>query len=209
MIGVLGGTFDPVHFGHLRTALDVRQALRLDEIRLVPCHVPPHRPQPVAGPQQRVLMLQTAIAGIDGFVLDEREIEREGPSYMIDTLESMRADLPDKTLCLLLGMDAFRGLTLWHRWHELLNHCHIVVMTRPQATFPEEGDLADLIGLHRVFDADMLHSQDSGMIWFQEVTQLEISGSRLRAMLAAGEAADFLLPAGVLDLIHTQGLYGT
>ncbi len=209
MIGILGGTFDPVHFGHLRPALDVRQALALDEIRLLPCHVPPHRPQPLASTQQRTLMLQAAIAGVDGFVIDEREFERDGLSYTFDTLQSLRKDLPGKTLCLLVGMDAFRGLPTWHRWHELLNHCHIVVMTRPQAKFPEKGELAEYIHMHRARDAAMLRTQPTGLLWFQEVTQLEISATRLRALLAAGEQADFLLPADVLDLIHIQGLYGT
>ncbi|HSG10452.1 MAG TPA: nicotinate-nucleotide adenylyltransferase [Gammaproteobacteria bacterium] len=209
MIGILGGTFDPVHFGHLRPALDVRQALALDEIRLLPCHVPPHRPQPLASTQQRTLMLQAAIAGVDGFVIDEREFERDGLSYTFDTLQSLRKDLPGKTLCLLVGMDAFRGLPTWHRWHELLNHCHIVVMTRPRAKFPEKGELAEYIHMHRARDAAMLRTQSTGLLWFQEVTQLEISATRLRALLAAGEQADFLLPADVLDLIHIQGLYGT
>lgn len=208
MIGILGGTFDPVHFGHLRPALDVRQALGLDEIRLLPCHVPPHRPQPQASPQQRTLMLQAAIAGVEGFVIDEREFERDGLSYTLDTLQSLRKDLPGKTLCLLVGMDAFRGLPTWHRWHELLDYCHIVVMTRPQAKFPEKGELAEYIHMHHARDAAMLRTQSTGLLWFQEVTQLEISATRLRALLAAGEQADFLLPAGVLDLIHIQGLYG-
>jgi len=209
MIGILGGTFDPVHFGHLRPALDVRQALGLDEIRLLPCHAPPHRPQPLASTQQRTLMLQAAIKGVDGLVIDEREFEREGLSYTLDTLQSLHKDLPGKTLCLLVGMDAFRGLPTWHRWHELLNYCHIVVMTRPKAKFPETGELAEYIQLHRARDAAMLRTQATGLLWFQEVTQLEISATRLRGLLAAGEQADFLLPAEVLDLIHIQGLYGS
>ncbi len=207
MIGILGGTFDPVHFGHLRPALDIRQALGLDEIRLIPCHIPPHRPQPHASVEQRTAMLRIAIEGSAGFVVDEREVEREGPSYSFDTLASLRKDLPGKTLCMLVGMDAFRGLTAWHRWRELLNNCHIVIMTRPQAIFPQEGELADFIQRHRAHDAGMLRAQSSGLLWFQEVTQLEISGTRLRAMLAAGEPADFLLPDGVLDFINKEGLY--
>jgi nicotinate-nucleotide adenylyltransferase len=207
MIGILGGTFDPVHFGHLRPALDVRQALGLEEVRLIPCHVPPHRPQPQASPQQRAAMLKAAIQGSAGLVVDEREFQRDGPSYTLDTLVSLHKDLPAKTLCLLVGMDAFRGLGSWHRWHELPDHCHIVVMTRPQARFPEQGDLADFIQQHRTRDVAMLQAQSSGLLYFQEVTQLEISGTRLRAMLAVGEPADFMLPASVLDIINKQGLY--
>ncbi len=208
MIGILGGTFDPVHFGHLRPALDVKQALDLEEVRLMPCHVPPHRPQPQASPQQRTQMLQAAIEGTTGFVVDAREYDRAGPSYSLDTLEALRKDLPGKTLCLLVGMDAFRGLPAWHRWRELLDHCHIVVMTRPLAKFPDKGEFAEYIQRHRTRDAGMLHARTGGLLWFQEVTQLEISGTRLRAMLAAGEPADFLLPARVLEMIHNNGWYG-
>ncbi|MEZ5543019.1 MAG: nicotinate-nucleotide adenylyltransferase [Pseudomonadota bacterium] len=207
MIGILGGTFDPVHYGHLRPALDVREALGLDEIRLIPCHQPPHRPQPIASAQLRLAMLEAAIAGHDGFVIDRRELEREGPSYTLDTLQSLRADSRGRDLCLLLGMDAFRGLTTWHRWHELIEYCHIVVMTRPGAVFPEHGELGDFIGLHRVPDADALRSQAAGLLYFQEVTQLEISGTRIRALLARRAAADFLMPDGVLRLIRKQDLY--
>lgn len=209
MIGILGGTFDPVHFGHLRPALEARQALGLDEIRLIPCHQPPHRPQPIASPRQRLAMLQAAILGHDGFVIDERELGREGPSYTLDTLHSLRADIKGTDLCLLLGMDAFRGLTSWHRWHELIDHCHIVVLTRPGASFPERGELGTFIGLHRVLDSGMLRSQSAGLLYFQEVSQLEISGTRIRAMLGRGDAADFLLPDSVLALIRNQDLYTT
>jgi len=209
MIGILGGTFDPVHFGHLRPALEVRQALGLDEIRLIPCREPPHRPPPVAAPQQRLAMLRAAIDGHTGFVIDERELGREGPSYTLDTLVSMHADIKGADLCLLAGMDAFLGLTSWHRWHELIDHCHIIVMTRPGATFPERGELGTFIGLHRVLDPAMLRAQSAGLLYFQEVSQLDISGTHIRALLGRGEAADFLLPDSVLSIIREQDLYTT
>lgn len=207
MIGILGGTFDPVHFGHLRPALDVMTALALEEVRLVPCHVPPHRPQPVASAEQRTAMLRMAVGERAGLVIDERELLRDGPSYTLDTLESLRADLPGKTLALMLGMDAFRGLTSWHRWHELVNHCHIVVMTRPDAELPVHGELADFIGLHRARKQEMLAAKSNGLVWFQTVTQLDISGTDLRRQLLAGQPADYLLPASVLGYIHSEAIY--
>jgi len=207
MIGILGGTFDPVHFGHLRPALEVRQALGLREIRLVPCRIPPHRPQPVASPQVRLALLQAAIDGHDGFALDAREFGRDGPSYTLDTLQSLHAEFRGGGLCLLIGMDAFRGLPSWHRWRELVDHCHIVVMTRPGANLPESGELGAFIGLYRVTDPAMLRAQASGRLYFQEVSQLDISGSRIRQLLGRGEAADFLLPDSVLSMIRTQDLY--
>jgi nicotinate-nucleotide adenylyltransferase len=209
MIGLLGGTFDPVHFGHLRPALEARQALGLDEIRLIPCHVPPHRPQPVASPQHRMAMLQAAIDGHDGFVIDARELARAGPSYTLDTLESLRADIKGAGLCLLVGMDAFRGLGSWHRWRELPDHCHIIVMTRPGAIVPDHGELGTFIRRHRISGPAALHAQAAGLLYFQEVSQLEISATQIRAQLGRGAAADFLLPDSVLAIIRELGLYTT
>ena len=207
MIGVLGGTFDPVHFGHLRPALEIQQALGLDEIRLLPAHVPPHRAQPQASPQQRLTLLLAAVADDPAFTVDTREYEREGPSYTVDTLESLRADLVGKDLCLLIGMDAFCGFTSWHRWHEILEYCHLVVMTRPGKTLPEQGELAEFISRHRVVDAGMLKTRASGSLLFHPVSQLEISATQIRKLLAAGKRADFLLPKSVLEIIKNEGLY--
>ena len=209
MIGILGGTFDPVHFGHLRPALEVQQALGLDEIRLMPCHVPPHRPQPQGTPQQRVAMLQAAVVNHPVFSVDERELARPGPSYTLDTLISMRAEYPAVSLVLLVGMDAFRGLVTWHRWHELLDYCHMVVMTRPGAEFPVQGELADFIGLHRVLDAGLLETRLAGLLLFHTVSQLDISATGIRRQLAAGLDAGFLLPDSVLEIIRREGMYIT
>jgi nicotinate-nucleotide adenylyltransferase len=209
MIGILGGTFDPVHYGHLRPALEIRTALELDEIRLLPCREPPHRALPVAAPDQRVAMLEAAIAGHDGFVIDRRELRRPGPSYMIETLVSLRADYGGRALCLLLGMDAFIGLVSWHRWRELIGYCHMVVMTRPGARLPDTGELGEFVLQHRAGDARMLREQAGGLVWFQPVSQLEISATAIRAQLLRGEDASFLLPERVLAYIHTNNLYIT
>ena len=208
MIGVLGGTFDPVHYGHLRSALEIQQCLGLDEVRLVPSHVPPHRPQPSASPQQRVTMLNAAVSNYPVFKVDSREFDRDGPSYTLDTLKSFREDMAGTDICLLVGMDAFRGFTAWHRWREFPDYCHMVVMNRPGAALPEQGELADFIRLHRVMDAEKLKSQSSGLLLFQQVSQLEISASQIRKLLAAGQDAGFLLPERVLDIIKKEGLYG-
>ena len=207
MIGILGGTFDPVHYGHLRPALEIQQALGLDEIRLIPGHVPPHRSVPHASPQQRLAMLRAAVADDPAFTVDTREYEREGPSYTLETLQSLRADLTGTDLCLLIGMDAFRGFTSWHRWHEITEYCHLVVMTRPGTTLPSEGELADFISLHRVVDAETLKIRASGSLLFHPVSQLEISATQIRKLLAAGKRADFLLPASVLEVIRSEDLY--
>ena len=209
MIGILGGTFDPVHLGHLRTALEVRVALGLDEIRLIPCRLPPHRPEPLAPPGARTRMLNAAIDGHEGFVVDERELSRAGPSYMLDTLVSLRKDFASQGVCLIVGMDAFRGLGSWHRWRELLNYCHMIVMTRPGAQLPESGELGDFIRLHRVQDSRVLRERATGLLLFQQVSRLEISGTQIRRLLAGGGDASFLVPDSVLAIINEQGLYKT
>lgn len=207
MIGILGGTFDPIHFGHLRPALDVQQALGLDEVRLVPCRVPPHRAAPAATPEQRLTMLRLAVHGERSLSIDERELKREGPSYMVDTLRSLRDEFGDRPVVLILGMDAFLGLDRWHRWRELVNLCHLAVATRPGWLAPEEGELAALVRERRVDDAAALRSAPMGSIIFTPVTQLEISASRIRALLAAGASPRYLLPAAVLEYINVVGLY--
>lgn len=133
-IGILGGTFDPVHIGHLRGALEVADALALDELRLTPSARPPHRDTPQVSAQDRLAMVECAVAGVAPLVVDARELQRDKPSYTIDTLELMRAELAaDAQVFLLLGWDAFCGLPTWHRWEELLQHCHILVLQRPDA----------------------------------------------------------------------------
>ena len=209
MIGILGGTFDPVHFGHLRPALDIQQALGLEEVRLVPCNNPPHRPQPVASREQRVAMLQTAASQHPVLRVDTREFDREGPSYTLDTLKSFRAEMGETGLCLLLGLDAFISLPSWYHWRELIDFCHLVVMTRPGGVVPEQGELADFTSQYRVADAAQLETGTSGMLWFHPVTLLDISATQIRTLLGKGQDASFLVPEGVLDIIRHENLYVT
>ncbi len=209
MIGILGGTFDPVHFGHLRPALEIRQQLGMREVRLVPCRIPPHRPQPQASAAQRVAMLEAAIRGHPGLRIDTRELEREGPSWTLDTLVSLSREPDNQGICLLLGMDAFLGLPTWHRWRELLNYCHMVVMTRPGSVLPEQGVVADFIGMHQVPGDAALECHATGMLLFHPVTQLDISASAIRQQLAAGQDPAYLLPDRVIDIIKKEGLYAT
>lgn len=208
MIGVFGGTFDPVHFGHLRPAVELLQGLGLDEVRMIPCRQPPHRESPQATPEQRVEMLRLALAGgVPGLVLDEREIEREGPSYMVDTLRSLREERGQEPICLLLGSDAFAGLEGWHCWRELLQLAHLVIARRPGEGFTLAGALAQVYERHLVTDVQALSSSAAGCILHYGVTQMDISASGIRALIAGGRAADFLLPEEVLRFIGQRGLY--
>lgn len=208
MIGILGGTFDPVHFGHLRPALDIQQTLGLEELRIVPCRQPPHRGHPHAAPEERLAMLRFAIKNEKGLIIDERELQRPGPSYMVDTLLSLRAELGEESsLALLVGMDAFHGLDSWHRWREVVDLCHVVVATRPGWQAPAQGELFTLIQQRQVIDAAQLRALPAGKLMLCPVTLLDISASRIRTLLAEGKSPRYLLPGDVLEYIHSRGIY--
>lgn len=208
MIGILGGTFDPVHYGHLRTALDVQQCLSLEEVRFIPCGEPPHRVAPVAEPLQRLAMVRAAIAGQEKFTLDDREIRRNGPSFMVDTLASLKQDFKDKSLCLILGMDAFNGLEQWYQWQRIFDFANIAVMQRPA----ENGNtkLNEHLFLqvkHRLLDIGDITKRQNGGICFVPVTQLDISATEIRQQWQEGKDIRFFLPDTVLTLIQQQNIY--
>lgn len=207
-IGVFGGTFDPIHYGHLRPALDVAEALNLAEVRFIPSGHPPHRGRPVAPRALRLEMVKAAIAGEPRFVLDEREIHSDAPSYSVTTLESLRRELPERPLALIVGMDAFLGLTGWHRWRELLDLAHLVVAHRPGWHLQAEGELSTLVAARQTHDPRALHAAPAGNIYLQAVTQLEISSTAIRALVAAGRDVRYLMPEEVRKLIVTSDCYG-
>jgi nicotinate-nucleotide adenylyltransferase len=193
-IVLFGGTFDPVHVGHLRVALEVAEALDA-EVRLMPAHVPPHRPAPVADAAVRVAMLECALAGQSRLTLEARELRREGPSYTFDTLRELRAELPPKQpLALLLGADAFAGLPTWHRWRELFELAHFVVHTRPGHTPALTPELATQVASRRVRDPAEIARLSAGMVLELAVTPLEISASAVRERLAQGRDPRWLVP---------------
>ncbi len=206
-IGLFGGTFDPVHIGHLRSALEVAQFMALDELRLVPSARPPHRGAPQVSAQDRLAMVELAVAGEPLLRVDDRELKRDRPSYSIDTLESLRAELAgDDQLFLLLGWDAFCGLPSWHRWQELLEHCHILVLQRPDADSDPAEVLRDLLAARSINDPLSLEGP-GGQISFIWQTPLAVSATQVRALLARGQSARFLVPDAVLHYIHAHGLY--
>lgn len=206
-MGIFGGTFDPIHYGHLRTAFEVLQALRFDEVRFMPCGMPPHRGEPVATAEERLAMVTAATEGQRGFVVDDRELSRDGPSYSVDTLSALRGEFPLRPIALIIGMDAFLGLPKWYHWQELLQLAHIVVTHRPGWKAPDIGPLGELLadrGTHRIGD---LHQAKSGHIYILDVTQLEISSTDIRDIVSAGRDPRFLMPDAVRDLIHESGCY--
>ena len=206
-IGVLGGTFDPVHIGHLRGGLEVAELMQLDELRLTPNARPPHRDTPQVSALDRLAMVECAVAGVATLVVDSRELQRDTPSYTIDTLELMRADLAaDDQLFLLLGWDAFCGLPTWHRWEELLQHCHILVLQRPDADSEPPDALRNLLAARSVSDPLALKGP-GGQIAFVWQTPLAVSATQIRQLLASGKSVRFLVPDAVLAYIDAHGLY--
>lgn len=206
-IGILGGTFDPIHYGHLRPALELLNALELAEVRFLPCRIPAHRGAPLVTADQRLALVRLATAGQPGFVADDRELRRDGPSYMFDTLLSLREDFGDTPLCLIVGTDAFRELHTWHRWRDLIRLAHLVVMQRPGALKPLEPVLEEFVTPRVIYDAFALRQKSAGGILFQSVTQLNISATQIRALLARGQSPRYLLPDAVLDYIQERALY--
>lgn len=204
MIGIYGGTFNPVHYGHLRTALEVKELFALQQLRLIPCRLPAHRQRPEVDAEMRLAMLNLACADTPDFYVDRRELDREGPSYMVDTLASLRREHPHTGMLLFIGLDAFAGLTGWHRWQRLFDYAHIVVMTRPQCAVPE---LPAFLQQRMCVSRDSLRQETAGLLFFQAVTALDISATAIRGLIAAGRNPKFLLPDAVISYIRRHQLY--
>lgn len=212
-IGILGGTFDPVHYGHLRLAEQAREQLGLASVRWIPAGQPPHRGAPHSTPEQRLAMVKLAIADNPGFSLDASEVLSPAPSYSVDTLTRLRNELGgQQPLVLLLGNDAFLGLPGWHRWRELFELAHIAVATRPGSSLDNTNlpsALAAELATRRCAHAAELRQRAAGGILPLTITALDISATQLRATLAAGHSPRYLLPTPVLDYIFQQHLYST
>lgn len=206
-IGIFGGTFDPIHYGHLRTAFETLEALAFDEIRFIPGGDPPHRGRPLATAAVRLDMVRAATAGESRFAVDDCEVRRSGPSYSVDTLAEKRAEFSSRPIGLILGMDAFLGLTSWHRWQELPDLAHIVVAHRPGWQAPGAGPLGDLLAERRTQRIEDLHEAPAGRVHIHAVTQLEISSSGIRELVRGGHDPRYLTPEAVRDLMMKSECY--
>jgi nicotinate-nucleotide adenylyltransferase len=206
-LGILGGTFDPIHYGHLRPAQEVLRALDLAEMRVIPAANPPHRRPPVATPEQRLRMVELAVAGVPGFTVDERELRRNGPSYTVLTLESLCSEFGGRPMCLLMGLDAFEGIETWHQWQRLPELAHFIVMTRPGWELPAGDRLPPWARGRVVRETSKLTETSAGKIYFQAVTPQDISATRIREALARGEPVEAWLPSAVLEYIRANRVY--
>lgn len=212
-IGILGGTFDPIHYGHLRLAQEIGQGLKLDEVRFVPSGTPPHRAAPLTSALERLAMVRLAVRDNALFTVDEREIQRNGPGYTVDTLAELRREIgPARPLCLLVGADAFLDFATWSRWHELFTLAHIVVAHRPgfpvdawQERMPQP--LAREYASRTLQQPLAVHLAPAGGIAVIAIAALDISATMIRDCIRAGASPRYLLPDSVLDYIQTRKLY--
>ncbi len=206
----MGGTFDPVHFGHLRLAEEMAECLDLERVLFIPAGQPPHRGAPRTAAVHRLEMVRRAVVGNPRFVADAREVERAAPSYTVDTLTALRTELgPERPLWLLLGADAFLGLPDWHQWRRLFERANIVVAERPGSRAQHTDAMPDALR-HEVAQreiADGAVAGPAGAILLRRMTPLDISATALRGILARRGSVRYLLPDAVLDYIHEQKLY--
>lgn len=206
-IGILGGTFNPIHHGHLRLALELYERLDLAEVRLIPSAHPPHREPPSISAEMRLQMVKLAIADVPGLCVDDRELLRVGPSYTVDTLASLRAEFPETPLFLILGMDAFMTLPHWHQWQRFIDLAHLLVVRRPGKVLPMVHVMRDFLNSHQTQNIKDLLNQPAGHILMQEIPALTISATQIRGLIANGKNSHYLLPESVLHFIHTHHLY--
>lgn len=209
MIGILGGTFDPIHYGHLRPAAEVRGALGLSEIRVIPAARPPHRGEPLASAENRLIMARLAAAETPGFTVDDRELRRAGPSYTVLTLEELRRVLGANTpLCLLVGADAFAGFTTWHRWQEIPALAHLVVLRRPDsAVTADPATWPEWARARAARTARELATAPAGRVMFVDTGPQDISATAVRRHVARGESIAGLVPPAVEHHILQHRLY--
>lgn len=209
LLALYGGTFDPIHYGHLKSVEALARLVKLKSVTIMPNNVPPHRPQPEASSAQRKEMIELAIANHPLFTLDDRELTRTTPSWTVETLEQLRAELgPKQPLAFIIGQDSLLSLHRWHRWETLLTLCHLLVTQRPGYPLtmetPEQQAWLD----ENVTDAiETLHQQPAGKVFLAQTPLYDISATTIRHRLENHQSCDDLLPPDVLTFIVQQGLY--
>lgn len=207
--GVLGGTFDPIHVGHLRLAWEAKSRLNLDFVRLVPCHMPSHRDSPDTDAKHRLTMAELACVGVPGFFVDNWEIQRNEPSYTVNTLAHIREQIGDEApLVFIMGMDAFNQFSQWHQWQTILELSHLWVAHRPGSRLPKANSTEHRLLKERHSDAAGLMSHAGGHIHIHETTALDISATKLRQEIVEGKTPRFLLRDAVWAYIQQHHLYG-
>lgn len=214
-IGLLGGTFNPIHFGHLRMAQELADTLNFNEVRFIPAANPPHKSAPAVSAEHRAAMVRLSLADNPTFTFDDRELLRTGASYTIDTLNSLRDELGSEvSLVLIMGSDAFTKFNTWHRWEEIIQLCHITLVQRPlplkNSNHAKEilsEPLETFLHNHYTENSNDLHDSPAGFVNMQQVTALDISSTAIRHALQQKKSARYLMPENVIHYINTHELY--
>lgn len=207
MIGILGGSFDPIHYGHLHIAQAVYQQLHLQEVRFLPCKNPVIDKKIIATEQQRLAMLKLALQPFPYFSIDKRELHRTTPSYMIETLDSLRLEWGNMPLGLILGADNLASLDHWHEWKSLINYAHLLIVPRPNQAKNYSKEIHTFVEKYQIQDSSLLTQQSSGFLYMTHVKALPISATFIRKAIASGNPPVGSLPPTVLDYILEQKLY--
>ena len=205
----MGGTFDPVHNGHLRTALEIQQWLEVDQVCLIPSKMPVHRDEPGCTSEQRLAMVQAAVEDEPSLAADDCEIRSLKPSYSVLTLQALRQRIGTQApLCMIMGMDAYLGLNRWHQWQQIPELAHIIVVTRPGYQFEPNAEMAEFTARHRVDSKEQILDRPGGQVLIHELTPLGISATQVRQQVSRGESPRYLLPDPVWHYIRLHRLYG-
>jgi nicotinate-nucleotide adenylyltransferase len=210
MIGLLGGTFDPVHIAHLELAKNILNDFSLNELRLIPSFIPPHKQQPIASAEHRYQMLKLAAQGLNKIKVDNREILRKGTSYSIDTVTAIRNEISNtEPLAFIMGCDAFNQLNTWKNWQDLLGISHLIIVNRPDYPLSKEDWMSELLAKHLIYSSKELHSKPAGCIFFHQLEPVKVSATEIREQLAKNPATLSELNPAVLAYIKFNQLYGT
>jgi nicotinate-nucleotide adenylyltransferase len=207
MLGILGGTFDPVHVGHLRLAIEVRERAGLDQVRMLPAPRPRLRGVPQVDAATRLRLLCAAVSGVPGLAVDGRELDAPGPTRTVDTLIGLRTEVGAAPLCLILGADAAARLHRWHAWERLIELAHLIIARRPGARLPRTGPVAALLAARRDDDPAALRARPAGVIHVCDVPGLDVSATAVRERLAQRRSIEFLVPEEVRQMLLNEGLY--
>jgi nicotinate-nucleotide adenylyltransferase len=209
MIAVMGGSFDPVHIGHLRVAIEARDHLQVDQLRLIPCGQPPHRDKSIATAAQRLHMLELAVADEQALMVDDREIRKNRLSYSVDTLTDLRAESGQQPICLIIGADAYQQLNTWHQWKRLFDLAHLVVVQRPGYTITTSSNVAEYTAQRSTENPEQLTKQSAGSVYFLQIPALEISSTRIRTLVSEGKSIRYLVPDSVNRWMQQHRVYQT
>ncbi|XOV78539.1 MAG: nicotinate-nucleotide adenylyltransferase [Aestuariibacter sp.] len=207
LLGIFGGTFDPVHNGHIKPLEAVQQQLELNRILALPCHIPPHKEAPSSSPKHRQAMLELEVKQHPWLTIDNREMQRNKPSYTLHTLQELRREYPEQHLCFIIGMDSMQAFDTWYQWQDIMQLCHLVVMQRGGYQPEFNATVKGLLDCAQVSQLDSLRKNKSGHVVFINTPQLDVSSSNIRQRIKNSESVDKLVSNEVIHYIEQHGLY--